>query len=154
MHTPLPSLFMSRASRSFLFMAALAVLQPACGGAVSTLHAKGKASGEGPAEVTVMNASGVVVEGLYTALTAKVDQARASGVEPGSAEDEALWGDDHLGRASLGEGKSSEPLLLPEGRYDVLAVDHDKRELLVKGLRLKPGGKYTLELADGWAQAR
>jgi hypothetical protein len=42
-----------------------------------------------------------------------------------------------------------------EGRYDVLAVDPDGREQLIKGLRLKAGGRYALQLEDGgWQLAR
>lgn len=127
----------------------------ACGGgAVATLRAEGRATGEGPAQMTISNASGVVVEGIHVARTDTVDRARSAGVEPGSEEDEALWGNDHLGRDSLREGKSVGPIALPEGRYDVLAVDHDKREQLVRGLRLKAGGRYSLSLVDSWAQAR
>jgi len=135
--------------------AALAPLVTACGGGgTATLRAMGRATGDGPAEMTVKNVSGVGVQHLFVARTEVVDKARARGVEPGSAEDEAIWGDDHLDRVTLREGSTSEPIVLQEGRYDVLALDPDQREQLVKGLRLKPGGKYTLELVDNWALAR
>jgi hypothetical protein len=134
---------------------AVAPLVTACGGGtVATLRALGKPSGEGPARMTVKNESGVGVQQLYVARTDVIDEARARGVEPGSAEDEALWGDDHLDRTTLLEGSTSEPIVLQAGRYDVLAIDPDRREQLVKGLRLKPGGKYTLLLGDAWALAR
>ena len=130
----------------------LAPLLAACGGSVSVLHAKGASQGHGAA-VTVMNTSGTRVERLHVASTERVDRARASGVAPGSAEDDALWGNDLLDRAGLAEN-STFPVELEPGRYDVLAVDHDGREELVKGLRLSAGRKYVLELGSDFRMAR
>jgi hypothetical protein len=35
-----------------------------------------------------------------------------------------------------------------------MAVDPDGREQLVKGLKLRAGGSYVLELGDRWQHAR
>jgi hypothetical protein len=136
-------------------MLLLSVPCVACGGgAISVLHAKGKPSGDGPARVDVLNSSGTGIHRLYVAKTETVNKARAAGIQPGSAEDSALWGDDQLGNQGLVE-KHTLTITLPEGeRYDVLVTDKDNREQLVKGLRVKAGGKYVLEIGDAWAQAR
>ena len=133
--------------------AGLCLLLVACGGSLSVLH-RGKHTGEGAARVDVENKSGTRVEQLYVARTEAVNRARASGVQPGSSEDAAVWGDDRLDNAGLGEGQTFRDLVLPEGRYDVLVVDHDHREQLVKNLRLDSGRKYVLELGTDWAMAR
>lgn len=127
----------------------------ACGGgSVSVLHAVGKPSGTGAAQLDVKNGSDVSVNRLYVAKTDAVRKAKEAGVAPGSSGDAALWGDDQLGNAPLSAGKTFTGITLPEGRYDLLAVDPDGREQLVQGLGLKAGGKYRLELRDDWAMAR
>jgi hypothetical protein len=126
----------------------------ACGGSLSVLHAKGRPKGDGPAHVIVQNSSGVVIEKLYVAKTEAVDRARANGAHPDSEQDQALWGEDQFGNAGLGDGKLYDALNLEADHYDVLVVDHDHREQLVKHLTLKPGGKYVLEIGDAWTQAR
>lgn len=126
----------------------------ACGGSVSVLHARGKPTGSGTAAVKVLNSSGTAIDKLYVAKTEDVDKARAAGASPGSAEDDALWGDDELGRAGLDEGKTFDDLKLPEGRYDVLVVDKGGREQLIKSLRLQPGGRYVLEIGTDWTMGR
>lgn len=131
------------------------VLATACGGSLSVLHAQGKATtGDGTARVDVLNSSGVAIEKLHVAKTETVDHARAAGVTPGSAEDEALWGDDRFGNAGLLEGHTFGSLMLPDGRYDVLVVDHDQREQLVKHLTVKGGRRYVLEIGTAWTMAR
>jgi hypothetical protein len=140
--------------RSAVVLLATSLLVACGGGAVSVLHARGKPTGEGPARLDVKNGSDVAVERLHVAKTEAVDRARGSGAAPGSDEDTALWGDDQLGNAPIAPGKTFTSLALPEGRYDVLATDHDGREQLVKGLHVKAGGKYVLELRDDWTQAR
>ncbi len=127
----------------------------ACGGAtLSVLHAKGRPQGDGPAHIDVKNSSGVAIDQLYIAKTEDVARAKASGVSPGSAEDVALWGADHLGNGGLSPNAIFPGLELGEGRYDVLAVDPDKREELVKGIRVHAGGRYVLEIGDSWALTR
>ncbi|HEX7671342.1 MAG TPA: hypothetical protein VF395_17230 [Polyangiaceae bacterium] len=126
----------------------------ACGGAMSVLHAKGKASGDGPVRVDVLNSSGVSIEKLYVAKAEAVDKARAGGAIPDSDADIALWGEDRLGNAGLLEGHTFDGLALPEGRWDVLVVDHDHREQLVKHLTIRAGRKYVLEIGTDWTQAR
>lgn len=129
-------------------------LLAACGATISVLHAKGKPSGSGPAAVAVLNSSGTEIDKLYVAKTEDVDKARAAHVNPGSDDDIALWGEDELGRSGLNEGKTFDQLKLPEGRYDVLVVDKGGREQLIKGLRLKPGARYVLEIGSDWTTGR
>jgi hypothetical protein len=134
---------------------ALALVVCGCGGATSTLVAKGQPKGKGPVELDVVNNTDVTINSLYFAETARVDRARAAGVAPGSDEDLSLWGEDVLGRSGLPAGDSFRADPMREGRYDVLAVDPDGREQLIKGLRLKAGGRYALQLEDGgWQLAR
>src|SRR5262249_21872670 len=133
-----------------LCLAALA----ACGGSLSVLHAKGKPTGQGAAELTVKNSSGTGIHRLYIAKTDAVDQAKERGAAPGSGADAALWGDDQLGNAGIPEGQSFSSLHVEEGRYDVLVVDKDNREQLVKRLKLQSGGRYVLEIGDAWTMAR
>ena len=137
-----------------LFLSSALGLGLACGGTLSVLHAKGKASGDGPVRVDVLNSSGVTIEKLYVAKTEAVDRARAAGAAPDSEGDAALWGDDRLDNAGLMEGHTFDGLAVPEGRWDVLAVDHDHREQLVKHLTLHGGRKYVLEIGTAWTQAR
>src|SRR5262245_26741416 len=123
----------------------------ACGGSLSVLHSKGKPSGEGAAELAVKNSSGESIEKLYVAKTAAVDNANAS---PGSGADEALWGDDQLGKAGIQDGGTLKALHLSADHYDILLVGHDHREQLVKHLDLKSGGRYVLEVNDDWVMGR
>ena len=124
------------------------------GGTLSVLHAKGRASGDGPVRVDVLNSSGVAIERLFVAKTEDVNRARAAGASPDSEADVALWGEDRLGNAGLVEGHTFNELALPDGQYDVLTVDHDHREQLVEHLRVRAGRKYVLEIGTGWTQAR
>src|SRR5690349_8313094 len=140
--------------RRFLLPALVIAILAGCGGSVSVLHSKGRPSGSGTAAVRVLNSSGETIDKLYVAKTEDVDKARAAGAHPGSAEDDALWGDDELGRAGLDEGKSFDDLKLPEGRYDVLVVDKGGREQLIKNLRIQSGGRYTLEIGTDWTMGR
>jgi hypothetical protein len=138
---------------SALVVAATLGLAFACGGTLTVLHAKGHTGSDG-AHVDVLNSSGVPIEKLHIAKTETVDRARSAGVTPDSPEDDALWGNDELGNAGLVEGHTFKDLTLPEGRYDVLVVDHDHREQLVKHLSLHAGRKYILEIGTAWTQAR
>jgi hypothetical protein len=132
-----------------------ALLAAACGGGtLSVLHSGKRPTGEGPAVVVVRNSSGVGIDRLFVAKTEAVDHARAAGAAPGSSEDAALWGEDQLGNAGIAEGHTFSELKLPEGQFDVLVVDRDHREQLVKHLRLHAGGKYVLEIGTAWAIAR
>lgn len=136
-------------------LVAAALLALACGGAtLSVLHAKGRPKGDGAAHLDVKNSSGVSIQQLYIAKTEDVARAKAAGVSPGSAEDVALWGADHLGNGAISAGATLPGLELDEGRYDFLAVDPDKREELVKGIRVHAGGRYVLEIGDAWALTR
>jgi len=141
-----------RILRLFALLATIAVT--ACGGSISVLHARGKPTGSGTAAVKVLNSSGTTIDKLYVAKTEDVNKARAAGAHPGSAEDDALWGEDELDRSGLDEGKSFDDLKLPEGRYDVLVVDKNGREQLIKSLRLQSGGRYVLEVGTDWTMER
>lgn len=144
-------LYFRRATLVFLFATFLA----ACGGAVSTLHAKGKPTGDGPPQWDIQNHTDVSIERLHVAETEAVDRARAHGTPPGSEEDKELWGPNLIETAALTPGHSFTVPDARSGRYDVLVVDPDGREQLVKGLKLAPGGKYVLELVDeGWQLPR
>lgn len=142
---------MRPSSRLVLLVTALLV---ACGGSISVLHAKGKPTGSGPAKVVVLNSSGTTIDKLFVAKTEDVDKAKAAHVDPDSGDDAALWGEDELDKAGLDEGKTFDELKLAEGRYDVLVVDKGGREQLVKGLRIKPGGRYILEIGSDWTMGR
>ena len=134
---------------------ALSLAAAGCGGGtISVLHAKGKPKGDGPAHIEVKNASGVSIQKLFVAKTEDVDRARVKGIAPGSSEDEAVFGDDELGNAALLNGHALRALELPEGRYDVLVVDPEHREQLVKGLPVQAGGEYTLEIRSNWTRPR
>jgi hypothetical protein len=139
--------------RIVLALASIAMVLAACGGSVSVLHAKGKPTGSGLAFVTVLNSSGTTIDKLFVAKTEVVDKAKAARVDPGSADDLALWGEDELDKYGLDEGKAYD-LKFAEGRYDVLVFDKGGREQLVKGLKLKAGGRYVLEIGSGWAMGR
>jgi hypothetical protein len=125
-----------------------------CGGATSTLRAQGPATGSGPAHLVLRNGADVALFELHVAKTQAVSTATAAGAAPGSEADIDLWGEDYLGRSRVQPGASFTIGDLPADRYDVLAVDPDGREQLVKGLKLKAGGKYVLELGDRWQQTR
>jgi hypothetical protein len=147
-------LLFGRVRAVWSFCALFGVLA-ACGGAVSTLHAKGKPSGNGPPHLDILNHTDVSIERLHIAETEAVDRARAQGVAPGSDGDRELWGPNLVETAALGPGKSFTVTDARSGRYDVLVLDSDEREQLVKGLKLAPGGKYVLELVDdGWQLPR
>jgi len=118
------------------------------------LHKQGKPTGEGPAELAVKNGSGQSIEKLYVAKTDAVDQAREAGYGPGSAADQALWGEDKLGNAGIPEGQTWNGLELLPARYDLLLIGHDRREQLVKHLDLHSGGRYVLEVNDDWTMGR
>jgi hypothetical protein len=134
---------------------ALSLAAAGCaGGTASVLHAKGLPKGDGPARMEVKNSSGVSIQKLFVAKTEAVDRARTKGVAPDSAEDAAVFGDDQLGNAALVHGHTLPALELPAGSYDVIVVDPDQREQLVKALRLQAGGRYTLEIGSKWSQAR
>ena len=139
------------ALRAFALVLGSALVLGCGGGAVSMLHAKGKPTGDGPAQLAIKNASGQSIEKLFVAKTEAVDRAGAS---PGSAADEALWGDDQLGNAGIPDGRTWEGLHLAAEHYDVLVIGHDRREQLVKHLDLKSGGRYVLEVKDGWTMGR
>jgi hypothetical protein len=130
-------------------------LLAACGGgSTSVLHARSKPTGEGPARVDLLNSSGETIQRVFIASTEDVDKAKAAGVSPGSAEDQALWGEDHLGNAGITEGQTFKGIELPAGRFDFLFVDAEGREQLVKGLRLNAGTRYVLEVGSAWRMGR
>jgi hypothetical protein len=139
------------ALRLWTLVAAVSFVIGCGGGAVSVLHARGKPTGDGPAQLAIKNASGQSIEKLFVAKTEAVDQA---GAAPGSGADEALWGDDQLGNAGIPEGQTWDGLHLAAEHYDILVVGHDHREQLVKHLDLKSGGRYVLEVKDDWTMGR
>ena len=71
-----------------------------------------------------------------------------------SADDLALWGEDELDKSGIEEGKAYNYVKFAEGRYDVLVIDKGGREQLIKGLRMKPGGRYVLEIGSDWTMGR
>jgi hypothetical protein len=125
-----------------------------CGASMSVLHAKGKPTGSGPALVTVLNSSGTTIDKLFVAKTEDVDKAKTAHVDTGSADDLAMWGEDELDKSGIEEGKAYNYVKLGEGRYDVLVVDKGGREQLIKGLKMKPGGRYVLEIGSDWTMGR
>jgi hypothetical protein len=143
-----------RSSRLAVVVAAASFALACGGGALSVLHAKGKPTGDGAAELAITNASGSGIDKLYVAKTEAVDKAREGGASPGSDADQALWGDDQLGNAGIADGSTWKALHLSPARYDVLVIAKDHREQLVKHLNLEGGGRYVLEIRDGWAMGR
>jgi len=144
-----------RTSRLSSLALAAAALTVACGGgAISVLHAKGKPTGEGAAELAIKNASGTGIVKLYIAKTEAVDKAREAGASPGSNADQALWGEDRLVSAGIAEDSLWSGVKLEPANYDVLVIAKDHREQLVKHLRLQGGGHYVLELKDDWMLGR
>jgi hypothetical protein len=129
---------------------AIAVLVTACGGTTATLHARGKPTGEGPAKLLLLNHADVAVHRIYVARTENVERARTAGAAPGSDRDIELWGEDRLQRGALSEGDTADLGAMRPGRYDLLVMDADDREQLIKALDLKAGGTYVFELADDW----
>src|ERR1041385_4387094 len=97
---------------TFPALIVIASLVIACGGSVSVLHAKGKPTGTGSAAMLVLNSSGTTIQELYVARTEDVNKAKAAHVEPGSADDRTMWGEDKLDNAGLGEGKTFDELKL------------------------------------------
>jgi hypothetical protein len=138
----------------FAVLALAVSLLAGCGATMSVLHAKGKPTGSGPALVTVLNSSGTTIDKLFIAKTADIDKAKAAHVDTGSADDLALWGEDELDKSGIEEGKAYNYVKLGEGRYDILVVDKGGREQLIKGLKMKPGGRYVLEIGSDWTMGR
>jgi hypothetical protein len=142
-------------SRRHVAFATALLLAVACGGGtLSVLHGKGKPTGDGPARVDIQNSSGVGVHRLYIAKTDAVERAKVAGVQPGSGEDDAVWGTDRLGNEGLPDGRTFDGVVLEADHYDVLVTDADNREQLVKHLNVKAGGKYVLEIGNNWTLAR
>ena len=140
--------------RAVLLLCVGALWVTACGGTLSTLRKMGPPKGNGPARVELLNTSGATIGRAYVALTRDVDRASAAKVQPGSAEDIELWGEDLLGRESLLDGSAVELITLQPDRYDVLLLAADRREQLVKGLKLQPGQRYVLEVGSAWRIGR
>lgn len=139
--------------RCFLMLGVL-VWATACGGAPASLTKLGAPTGNGPAEVEIVNGSGEQISNLYLALSSSVKKARLQGVEPGSPGDIELWGEDLLGQAGLRKDSSFRVSELVPDRYDVLVTDPAGREQLIRGLKLEPGGRYRLKLTDRWQRRR
>ena len=132
---------------------ALPLLAACGGGPATTLHTKHAGSGSGPIHFSVTNASDTAVNSLYMASSDAVGQAKQKKVEPGSPEDQALWGADLLNGA-LAPGQNVEVAAQP-GRWDFRAVDRDGREQFITRVKLAGGGTYALELGEGgWRAPR
>lgn len=133
--------------RALLAAAAGALI--GCGGPTSKLHVLGAPKGSGPIDFQVENRTDVVVNNLYVASTDAVRAAPRAAFESGSAEQQALWGDDRLLGSGLEPGGKLRLRLDSPGRYDIRVVDRDGREQHVAGLSIEAGGRYVLELGEG-----
>ncbi len=129
-----------------LALMALVWLVAACGGVTSTLRTKSSGSGKGPITFSVKNNSDAIVNNLYFAPTKDI---RGKRVAPGSIEESEMWGADRLVSGALEPG-GVQSIPLVAGTYDARAVDREGREQHIAGLKLRGGGEYVLELADGW----
>lgn len=132
----------------------LLVAVVSCGAGVSTrLVTKRPGTGQGPVDLKVENLTEVPVNSIFLAKTEAVDAADRQALDPGSAEGEALWGGDLLNDA-LSVGSQVQIAVPAAGRWNLLALDRDRREQHVAGLKLEAGGRYVLELHDGGWRAR
>ncbi len=133
--------------------ASLGLLFSACGGASSTLHQLGEPKGTA-IDFQVENRTDAVVNNLYLAQSSSVRAAPREAFDPGTAQQQKLWGEDLLVGSGLEPGGRL-PLRVPgPGQYDVRIVDRDGREQHVAGLQVRAGGRYVLEINEGgWRAA-
>jgi hypothetical protein len=140
--------------RQWLFAASFTILSLACGGRASTLRQLGEPQGTG-IDFQLENRTDAVINSLYLAPTARVRTAPRQAFDPGTAEQQTLWGQDLLVGSGLEPGGRIPVRIDEAGRYDVRAVDRDGREQHVAGLQIRTGGRYVLELNEGgWRAAR
>ncbi|MFO7177093.1 MAG: hypothetical protein DIU78_000200 [Pseudomonadota bacterium] len=128
-----------------------AVLAAACGGPSSRLITVRSPTGSGPVTFEVKNNTDVPINELYMADSAAVEAAKR--VDPNSPEGHAIWGADRL-TAAIPTGVRVEISVDRPGRYDVRALDRDRREQHVARLNLQAGGRYILELNEGGWRVR
>ncbi len=117
-----------------------------CGGAPTRLVTVKSGTGQGPIQLEVKNLTDVPINNLFLAKSESVEPE----LDPHSPQAETVWGPDLLPNA-IARG-SRVPVPVPEpGRWDVRALDRDRRYQHISGLKLEAGGRYILELNDsGW----
>jgi predicted nucleic acid-binding Zn-ribbon protein len=135
-------------------LASFTVLFMACGGHASTLRQLGEPRGTA-IDFQVENRTDAVINNLYLARSADVRAAPRPAFDPGTAEQQQLWGEDLLVGSGLEAGGRMPLRIAAPGRYDIRIVDRDGREQHIAGLQIRAGGRYVLELNDGgWRAAR
>jgi hypothetical protein len=108
------------------------------------------ATGTGPIQFEVKNATDVPINALYIAKSERIDQA-GPGLDFDSPKGQDVWGGDLLSRAAIAPGTRTKIEVPEPGAWDVRAVDRDDRFQHISALKLHPGGRYILELYDsGW----
>jgi hypothetical protein len=106
--------------------------------------------GSGPIQFEVKNLTDVPIDYFYLAKTERVNAAGGPKLDPNSPEGAEVWGPDLTGNG-IGVGKRDAIPVSEPGRWDARAVDGDRREQLITGLKLDAGGRYILELYEnGW----
>ena len=98
--------------------------------------------------LSVLNNTGITIVGLYLAPTEHVQGAAEGHSRWGSEAEAETWGNDLLDRDLAAGARMEVPISAP-GRWDVRPIDEDGRYQHIAGLRLRPGGRYMLELNDG-----
>lgn len=117
-----------------------------CGGAPSRLVTVKSGTGQGPIQLEVKNLTDAPINNLFLAPSDQVGPQ----LDPDSPEGQSVWGPDLLPGAIAQGSRVPVPVARP-GRWDVRALDRDRRYQHVAGLKLEAGGRYILELnVGGW----
>lgn len=121
----------------------------ACGSSgTSTLVTVRSAAGSGAVDFSVENGTDVPINNVYLAKSDRIGKASAASDDPGTTAEAELWGADLLG-AALPVGERVDVPVAEPGEWDLRAVDRDGRYQHVGHLKLGPGGRYILKLAEG-----
>jgi hypothetical protein len=125
---------------------ALASCSAGCGGPGTRLVTVKSGTGEGPIQLEVKNLTDVPINNLYLAHTEQVGPE----LDDDSPEGDKVWGPDLLSGA-ISKGTRLPVSVAGPGRWDVRALDRDRRYQHVAALKLEAGGRYILELQEaGW----
>ena len=131
-----------------LAFGALFAVTAACGPSTRLVTVKG--GGPGEIDLQVKNLTDVPINSFYLASTERIDAAGGPKLDHDSPQGADAWGPDLTGHG-IGVGKAERIPVPGPGRWDARAVDRDGRFQFITALKLKPGGKYVLELYEsGW----
>lgn len=135
----------SRRSLLLLFSAGLPL---GCSESARLIKLRSPGTPDQRVRLEVLNNTSVVIVGLYMARTEDVENAKRGHTRWGSESEAETWGNDLLSADLLPDRRAEVPISSP-GRWDVRPVDEDGRYQHVAGLKLRPGGRYLLEINDG-----